>query len=41
MSHFLKPSVVGLGGEDEEDKDGPVEGDNVLAHVVLAQTHGM
>jgi hypothetical protein len=34
----MQPSVVGLGGEDEED--GPVEGDNVLAHVVLAQTCG-
>jgi hypothetical protein len=42
ISHFLKPSVVGLGGEDEEDEEvGPVDGDDVLAHVVLAQTPGM
>ena len=41
MSLFLKPSVVGLGGEDEDDEDdGPVEGDNVLAHVILAQSCG-
>jgi hypothetical protein len=41
MSLFLKPSVVGLGGENEDDEDdGPVEGDNVLAHVILAQSHG-
>jgi len=40
MSLFLKPSVVGLGGEDEDNEDdGPVEGDNVLAHVILAQSH--
>ena len=41
MSLFLKPSVVGLGGEDEDDEDdGPVEGNNVLAHVILAQSRG-
>ena len=40
ISHFLKTSAVGLGGEDEEDEEGgPVEGDDVLAHVILAQTH--
>ena len=40
ISHFLKPLVVGLSGEDKEDEeDGPVDGDDVLAHVVLAQTH--
>lgn len=42
ISLFLKPSAVGLGGEGEEDEeDGPVEGDDVLAHVVLAQARGM
>jgi len=33
---------VGLGGEDEEDNEGgPVEGDDVLAYVILAQTYCM
>jgi hypothetical protein len=42
ISLFLKPSAVGLGGEGEEDEeDGPVEGDDVLAHVILAQARGM
>jgi hypothetical protein len=42
MSLFLKPSVVGLGGENEDDEDdGPIEGNNVLAHVILAQSHGI
>jgi hypothetical protein len=41
MSLFLNPSAVGLGGEDEDDKEaGPVEGDDVLAHVILAQARG-
>ncbi len=42
ISHFLKPLVVGLSGKDEEDEeDRPVDGNDVLAHVVLAQTRGM
>ncbi len=44
MSLFLKPSVVGLwvGGENEGDEDDrPVEGNNVLTHIILAQSRGM
>jgi len=33
---------VGLSGKDEEDEeDRPVDGNDVLSHVVLAQTRGM
>lgn len=41
ISLFLKPSAVGLGGEDEDEEGGPVEGDDVLTHVILAQVCGI
>ena len=41
ISHFLKTSAVGLGEDEEDEEGGPVEGDDVLAHVVLAQTRCM
>jgi len=41
-SHILKPSDLGANGEGGNEEDAwAVEGPNVLAHVVLAQTCGM
>ena len=41
-SHILKPSDLGADGEGGNEEDTwAVEGPNVLAHVVLAQTRGM
>jgi len=41
MSHILQLSDLVPDGKDGDEVDaGAVEGDNVLAHVVLAQTHG-
>jgi hypothetical protein len=40
ISHFLKPSHLDSEGSGEEDS-WAVEGDDVLAHVISAQKHGM
>jgi len=40
--HILKPSDLGANGKGGNKEDAwAIEGPNVLAHVILAQTHGM